>query len=106
MGKLSCNNIGEVIKLPSNDEFALLLETDREFLDFYVLLKQVNYREAEEKYCALSPAPQDKFPLFWSPELKRMIQIERCQISYQIYVNSLLLFLSKWYTIDSATKLI
>lgn len=63
MGKLSRNNIGEVIKLLSDDEFALLLETDREFLDFYDLLKQAKYREAEEKYCALSPAPQDKLLL-------------------------------------------
>lgn len=104
MGKLSRNNIGEVIKRPSDDEFALRLETDRECLVFYGLPEQAKYREAEEKDCARSHAPQDKFPLFRLPEWKGMVQIQRRKISYQIYVNSLLLFLSKWYTMDSATN--
>lgn len=68
MGKLSHNNIGEIIKLLSDDEFAMLLETDREFLDFYGLLKQAKYREAEKKYHELSPVPQDKLLLRYKRE--------------------------------------
>lgn len=60
LGKLSGNNIGRIINLLSDNNFSMLLETDREFLDFYGLLKQAKYHEAEKKYGELSPVPSNK----------------------------------------------
>lgn len=61
LGNLSHNNIGTIVALLSSNDFALLMETDRAFVDFYIALKNGQYADAQEKYLALpQPAPTNQ----------------------------------------------
>lgn len=56
LGSISNNNIGTIIDLLSSNEFFILLETDKQFLDFYFALKHGKYAEATQLYQKI-PAP-------------------------------------------------
>lgn len=61
LGNISHNNIGIIVALLSSNDFALLIETDKAFVDFYVALKHGKYDIAREKYSALpSPNPANR----------------------------------------------
>lgn len=57
LGTLSNNNIGTIIDLLSSNEFNLLLETDKHFVDFYFALKHGKYQEATKLYEMLPQPP-------------------------------------------------
>ena len=56
LGSISNNNIGTIIDLLSSNEFSILLETDKQFLDFYFAIKHGKYAEAAQLYQKI-PAP-------------------------------------------------
>lgn len=56
LGSISNNNIGTIIDLLSSNEFSILLETDKQFLDFYFAIKHGKYAEATQLYQKI-PAP-------------------------------------------------
>lgn len=56
LGSISNNNIGTIIDLLSSNEFSILLETDKKFLDFYFAIKHGKYAEATQLYQKI-PAP-------------------------------------------------
>lgn len=57
LGSISNNNIGTIIDLLSSNEFAILLETDRHFVDFYLAIKHGKYEDATRLYHEISPPP-------------------------------------------------
>lgn len=50
LGSISNNNIGTIIDLLSSNEFSILLETDKQFVDFYFAIKHGKYEEATQLY--------------------------------------------------------
>ena len=50
LGSISNNNIGKIIDLLSSREFYVLLETDKQFVDFYFAIKHGKYDEALQLY--------------------------------------------------------
>lgn len=60
LGNISNNNIGTIIDLLSSNEFSILLETDRHFLDFYFAIKHGRYSEAQNLYNQIVIQPSNK----------------------------------------------
>lgn len=61
LGNVSHNNIGTIIDLLASNEFCLLVETDKSFVDFYLALKHGRYQEAAKLYDTLpDPSPTNK----------------------------------------------
>lgn len=62
LGSISNNNIGTIIDLISSNEFTILLETDKQFVDFYFAIKHGKYEEATRLY-NLIPTPPAKLKI-------------------------------------------
>lgn len=50
LGNISNNNIGTIIDLLSSNDFSILLETDKHFIDFYFAIKHGRYEQAQKLY--------------------------------------------------------
>lgn len=57
LGSISNNNIGTIIDLLSSNEFTILLETDKQFVDFYFAIKHGKYEEATQLYNIIPTPP-------------------------------------------------
>lgn len=57
LGSISNNNIGTIIDLLSSNEFATLLETDKNFINFYFAIKHGKYEEAAQLYREIPTPP-------------------------------------------------
>lgn len=57
LGSISNNNIGTIIDLLSSNEFSILLETDKQFVDFYFAIKHGKYQEATMLYSEIPTPP-------------------------------------------------
>ncbi len=57
LGSISNNNIGTIIDLLSSNEFSILLETDKHFIDFYFAIKHGKYKEATQLYHEIAATP-------------------------------------------------
>lgn len=60
LGSISNNNIGTIIDLLSSNDFSILLETDKPFLDFYFAIKHGKYSEAQNLYNQIAIQPENK----------------------------------------------
>lgn len=60
LGSISNNNIGTIIDLLSSNEFYILLETDKHFLDFYFAIKLGKYAEAAQLYQKIPTPPANQ----------------------------------------------
>lgn len=63
LGELAHNNVGTVISILKSDDFNLLLETDHAFFQFYTLIRQAKYKDAEKQYNQL-PLPNASNPIY------------------------------------------
>ena len=57
LGSISNNNIGTIIDLLLSNEFSILLETDKQFVDFYFAIKHGKYQEAALLYRKIPTPP-------------------------------------------------
>ena len=57
LGSISNNNIGTIIDLLLSNEFSILLETDKQFVDFYFAIKHGKYPEAALLYRKIPTPP-------------------------------------------------
>ena len=57
LGSISNNNIGTIIDLLLSNEFSILLETDKQFVDFYFAIKHGKYQEADLLYREIPTPP-------------------------------------------------
>lgn len=57
LGSISNNNIGTIIDLLSSNELSLLMETDKDFVDFYFAIKHGKYKEATQLYYKIPKPP-------------------------------------------------
>lgn len=57
LGSISNNNIGTIIDLLSSNEFAILLETDKKFINFYFAIKHGKYEDAARLYREIPSPP-------------------------------------------------
>ena len=71
LGSISNNNIGTIIDLLSSNEFAILLETDKQFLDFYFAIKHGKYAEATQLYQKIPTPPANQKTLQYKLKYER-----------------------------------
>lgn len=71
LGSISNNNIGTIIDLLSSKEFAILLETDRYFIDFYFAIKHGRYEEANQLYYEIPTPPANNKVLQYKLQFER-----------------------------------
>ena len=57
LGSISNNNIGTIVDLLLSNEFSILLETDKQFVDFYFAIKHGKYQEAALLYHEIPTPP-------------------------------------------------
>lgn len=65
LGKLSNNNIGTIVTLLTSNEFNMLLETDKHFIDFYFAIRHGKYSEAVELYNRLPEVSRNDKVLYF-----------------------------------------
>ena len=71
LGSISNNNIGTIIDLLSSNEFSILLETDKQFLDFYFAIKHGKYAEATQLYQKIPTPPAHQKTLQYKLKYER-----------------------------------
>ena len=60
LGSVSNNNVGTIIDLLLSNEFTILLETDKQFVDFYFAIKHGKYNEATQLYYKIPTPPANQ----------------------------------------------
>ena len=60
LSQLSDNNIGKLVQIIQSDDFNILIDTDKIFLDFYFNLRNAKYIEAKIQYDNIHLSPADK----------------------------------------------
>lgn len=76
LGSISNNNIGTIIDLISSNEFETLLETDKNFVDFYFAIKHGRYEKASELYKKIPMPPEN------NKILKYKLQFEKANLTH------------------------
>lgn len=76
LGSISNNNIGTIIDLLLSNEFSILLETDKQFIDFYFAIKHGKYKEATQLYLEIPTPPANQ------KVLQYKIQFERANLTH------------------------
>lgn len=60
LGNISNNNIGTIIDLLTSNDFSILLETDKHFIDFYFAIKHGRYDDARKLYSKIPKQSSNK----------------------------------------------